>query len=312
VPAFALDVNGNVQAQAINATTQVNVDTASGNALSVFKSATVNKAFAGYSPAVNGFTAGSYNGATPVTAFSATFNGATVVYHGDGNASLTTTVEGNTLYGRHLDGALNANAVLYPPSANAGTDTGVALYANPSTGGIGGIRRVADISGSFTTGGQWGDEKMIFGVGVGAPGGDNSAEAITTERLRIGTASISASIPFGYRTGGVGVGGAVTQTGAKSNPVTINTPTGIITMANVALAAGTSVVFTVTNSAILFTDLVILSISGGYGTGTTATYLYNVADVFNGSFVVHLRNVSAASATDPLQLTYAIIRGSNS
>ena len=115
--------------------------------------------------------------------------------------------------------------------------------------------------------------------------------------------SISATAGIGY---GTGAGGTVTQATDKSTGVTLNKVTGQITMNNASLAAATSVSFTLTNSAIAATDVVIVNIGSG---ATAASYTVTVDAVAAGSCRIHLRNESAGSLGEALVLNFAVIKG---
>lgn len=104
-----------------------------------------------------------------------------------------------------------------------------------------------------------------------------------------------------------GAGGTVSQTGNKSTGVTLNKPAGEITMQNTALAAATTVQFTLTNSTISARDMLVLNIVGGVATGAS----YNLdANCTTGSAVVSVRNITAGSLSEAIVLRYAVIRGS--
>jgi len=104
-----------------------------------------------------------------------------------------------------------------------------------------------------------------------------------------------------------GAGGAVTQATSKSTGVTLNTATGKITTNAAALAASTSVSFTVTNSKVSATDVVALALASG---GTASSYVVTIGAVAAGSFVVHVRNVSAGSLSEALVINFAVIKAS--
>lgn len=109
---------------------------------------------------------------------------------------------------------------------------------------------------------------------------------------------------IGYNSG---AGGTVSQTGNKSGGVTLNKPAGEITMQNTALAAATTVQFTLTNSTISARDMLVLNIVGGVATGAS----YNLdANCTTGSAVVSVRNITAGSLSEAIVLRYAVIRGS--
>lgn len=108
---------------------------------------------------------------------------------------------------------------------------------------------------------------------------------------------------MGYTTG---AGGTVTQLTSKSTAVTLNKPTGQITMNNAALAAGIEVSFVVTNSLVVSTDTVIVNV-GGF-----TNYLGLCQAVVNGSFTVRLKNITAGSLSDAVLINFAIIKGATS
>jgi hypothetical protein len=85
----------------------------------------------------------------------------------------------------------------------------------------------------------------------------------------------------------------------------IPTPCGQITTHNAALAATTSVGFTVTNAYIDADDTVNVSMASG---GTASSYVYVVDAVAAGSFVIHIRNVSGGSLGEAIVLNYSIIK----
>ena len=103
----------------------------------------------------------------------------------------------------------------------------------------------------------------------------------------------------------LGAGGTVTQATSKSTGVTLNRPTGQITMNNAALAAATIVTFTFTNSAIEAADLLVLNhISGG----TAGAYTLN-AQCAAGSASINVRNASAGSLSEAVVIAFALLKG---
>ena len=100
-------------------------------------------------------------------------------------------------------------------------------------------------------------------------------------------------------------GSNVTQATSKSTAVTIDAPCGTITMNNAALAASTSVGFTVNNAYVTATDTINLVIASG---ATAASYVYTVDAVAAGSFKIHLRNISGGSLGEAIVFNYTIIR----
>jgi hypothetical protein len=103
-----------------------------------------------------------------------------------------------------------------------------------------------------------------------------------------------------------GAGGTVAQSGNKSSGVTLNKQTGEITMTSTNLAAATTVQFTLTNSTIANTDVMVINIVGGAATGAA----YNLdAACNNGSAVISVRNITAGTLGEALVLRYVVIKG---
>lgn len=108
--------------------------------------------------------------------------------------------------------------------------------------------------------------------------------------------------PFGYIAGG---GGTVTQATNKATGVTLNKPSGQITMNNAALAAATIVSFTFTNSTISSTDLLVINHVSG---GTVGAYTFTAA-CGSGSATIYVRNATGGSLGEAIVLRYAVIKG---
>jgi len=104
-------------------------------------------------------------------------------------------------------------------------------------------------------------------------------------------------------------GGSVTQgAGAKTNSVTLNRPTGIIITDNASLANNTAVAFTLNNSVIESTDIVLVShISGG----TLGSYSFTAAPA-TGNAAIVIRNITpAGSLSEALTLRFIVIKSVN-
>jgi len=105
----------------------------------------------------------------------------------------------------------------------------------------------------------------------------------------------------GYITG---EGGTVTQATSKATAVTLNKKCGQITMHNASLAADTTVSFTLTNSTIAATDLLVLNHVSG---GTAGSYLLN-AQAAAGSASINVRNITAGSLSEAIVIGFAVIK----
>lgn len=110
-------------------------------------------------------------------------------------------------------------------------------------------------------------------------------------------------------TGGLGYafGGAVTQLTSRDTGVTLNTPSGTITLATVATTTGTLNKFTLTNSCIAATDVVMVCMQNS-GTGRYNVFVDRVAA---GSCDIRLQN-QATTASESCSINFVIIKGSNS
>lgn len=104
---------------------------------------------------------------------------------------------------------------------------------------------------------------------------------------------------IGYATG---AGGAVTQATSRSTGVTLNTPTGAITLVSAA-GSTTPTTFTVTNSSVAATDIIHVSQKSG-----TDKYQILVTAVAAGSFAITCFTTGGTTTEQPV-LNYAVIKG---
>jgi hypothetical protein len=109
------------------------------------------------------------------------------------------------------------------------------------------------------------------------------------------------TLPFGY---GSGAGGTVTQATNKSTGATLNTRCGTVTMNGAELAADTTVSFTLTNSQIAATDVVILNHASA---GTAGAYTLN-AQAAAGSASINVRNVTGGALSEAIVIRFAVIK----
>ena len=105
----------------------------------------------------------------------------------------------------------------------------------------------------------------------------------------------------GYVTGD---GGSITQSVSKSEPVTLSFKCGQITMNNAALAANTTVSFTLTNTTITANDLLVLNHVSG---GTAGAYLLN-AQCGANSATINVRNVTSGSLSEAIIIGFALVK----
>ena len=124
-------------------------------------------------------------------------------------------------------------------------------------------------------------------------------DASGTFLTSVGALVTSSAGAVGYATG---AGGAVTQATSRTTGVTLNTPTGAVTMFS---AAGSAVAatFTVTNSAVAATDNIIVNQKSG-----TNLYVLLVTAVAAGSFNITFYT-TGGTATDAPVINFSVIKG---
>ena len=104
-------------------------------------------------------------------------------------------------------------------------------------------------------------------------------------------------------------GGTVTQATNKGTGVTLNTESGQITMNNAALADAAEVSFTVTNSKIAATDVVVACHGSA---GTAGAYIVSANGIAAGSFKITVSNVSGGSLSEAIVINYVALKGASS
>jgi hypothetical protein len=105
-----------------------------------------------------------------------------------------------------------------------------------------------------------------------------------------------------------GAGGTVTQATSKTTDVTLNKPSGRVTLNGAALAAGATASFTLNNTTIAEGDTVLLSLSGAMGTFVN----YNLWSYVGGGYVlIAIKNISGGSLSDAPTINFAVIKGAS-
>lgn len=118
----------------------------------------------------------------------------------------------------------------------------------------------------------------------------------------VAATTVSATGSIGYA---ATAGGAVTQATDKSTAVTLNKLCGTITMNNAELAAGAEIGFTLTNSTIAATDVVVVSLKG---VASVNSYQVSVDGVATGSCHITLANLSAGALSEAITMNFAVIK----
>lgn len=164
-------------------------------------------------------------------------------------------------------------------------------------------------------------EKVVYGgvgvatalsVGTGSVSIDNvkvDANTISTTNSNgslvlapNGTGEVQLTGKFGYSSGG----GTVTQASNKTTAVTLNAKSGAITMNNAALADDATAAFTLTNSFIAATDVLIVNVAS---VGTAGGYQLTVGAVAAGSCSISVMNVSGGALSQAVVLNFVVIKG---
>ena len=139
----------------------------------------------------------------------------------------------------------------------------------------------------------------------GATGGSVAIHTGSIERVKIdssGNVLVTSVAGLGY---GTGAGGTVTQATSRTTGVTLNKPTGAITL--VSAAGSTSwQSFTVTNSLVAATDVVCVVQKSG-----TDKYMMHVTNVAAGSFQITFATTGGTTTEQPV-FNFAVIKGSTS
>jgi len=127
----------------------------------------------------------------------------------------------------------------------------------------------------------------------------NIGAATGTSLAVTGAVTSSGTAGVGYATG---AGGTVTQGSSRTTGVTINKTSGEITLFSAAGSA-TATTFTVTNSTVAATDVIVLSQKSG-----TDLYDLMVTAVGAGSFNITFRTTGGTTTEQPV-FNFAVIKG---
>ena len=124
---------------------------------------------------------------------------------------------------------------------------------------------------------------------------------VTSNLVSINKIVTTSNSGIGYA---VGAGGTQTQTSNKTNPVTLNTIAGQITLNNQSLGAGAHATFVLNNTAIANTDVMIINHVSG---GTIGAYTFDVScNTANASITITNRT-GGALAEAPV-IRFAVIK----
>jgi hypothetical protein len=241
---------------------------------------TVTNAFGLYSAASNNYLNGlSVSSTTKASSYSSSAGGKVVIA---GGTSVT-------------DGAFRGSGVIFDLSlASAPNATSGIAWGYTNSGANSNAWAAIQVRGISNAGNGYGD--MYFMTR------SVTTDTVPTTRLKIlNTGAVLATSPIGLGYG-TGAGGTVTQLTSRVTGVTLNTPTGAITLFSTA-GTTTATSFTVTNSTVADTDVVILSQKSG-----TDLYDLMVTAVGAGSFRITFRTTGGTTTETPV-FNFAVIKG---
>lgn len=121
----------------------------------------------------------------------------------------------------------------------------------------------------------------------------------------IGILNTFDGVGIGYGTG-TGAGGAVTQITSRTTSVTLNTYSGAVTLL-AAAGSATPASFTVTNSKVVATDTIVLSVKSS----TTNLYEVFVTAVGAGSFQITFFTTGGTTSDSPV-INFAVVHAATS
>jgi hypothetical protein len=217
--------------------------------------------------------------------------------------NFTTLAASSTVSGLGFSTYLASPPAIGGTAAAAGTFTALTGTSLTATGTI--AINTTSNNQSYTTSGTATITMTSGGTGYI----DNIAIGFTTASTGkfttlVGTTSVltSGTGGIGYSTG---AGGSVVQGTSRTTSVTLNKPTGQITMISGSIPANTTQSFVLTNSCISSTDIVhVQHISAG----TLGLYSITAAPG-NGSATIYLRNnTGSATPTEAPQLQFVVVK----
>ena len=220
----------------------------------------------------------------------------------------------------------NTDAPTIKPTATTSSTTGQSVTIEGGSSASGNAGTLTLKAGSAASGGGNGGNVSIYGGDeAGGTAGsirsyvyDGSANPIGATTIPGGSATPDLQIDAGNLhivQGAKGIlhagSGTVTQATDHTTGVTINTTSGVITLAAVALAATTNAEFTVTNSTVQADSVILLTIQDE-NTTNNAQLAVATHTIAGGSFKISIVNPhsSGATSTTASKIHFLVINNS--
>lgn len=211
-----------------------------------------------------------------------------------GNTISSTDVNGNIVLAPNGTGTVNIDKA----NITGGTISGGVSFAGGSFTGIT-LMSATTVTGVTTVNG--GNLRLTANTFSST---DTNGNITVTPN---GTGKFLITKPFGYS--GSGTGGAVTQITSRTTSVTLNKICGQITLVAGSIAGLSTQEFSLANSFIEATDIVLVSFSSGL---TSAQYDVTVTQIDSGSCKIAIHNVNnTATPTDTPVISFIVIKTVN-
>jgi hypothetical protein len=243
----------------------------------------------------------------------------------DGNTISTTDTNGDLTLSPNGTGEVNIDNLAISGNTISSTDTDGDIILAPNGTGTVNIDKANITGGSIGgavsfAGGSFSGMTLVSGTtitGTTTTNGGNlrltgNTLSSTNSNGNItiapdGTGEIVMTKPMGY--GGSGTGGTVTQLTSRTTSVTLNKLCGQITLFAGSIAGLSSQEFSLSNSFIDATDVVLVSFASGL---TTAQYDVTVTQTDVGSCKIAIHNVNnSATGTDTPVINFIVIKAVN-
>lgn len=292
------NIVGNIQVTGVNVTGNVSGNVLIGNA-GIMTTLTVNQLSSDDSSFVNVNDGLIINGELEVqgnVVSTGNITGGNFVGTLNGSGANVSSISATNISSGTLAQARLANAAVTLGSTaltlGATVTTVAGLSSVTSTTFVGALTGAATTAGTVTTAAQ----PNITSVGT------LTSVSVTGNVTASGTGGI---VSTGVGKIGYSTGGAVTQATDKTTGVTLNTVTGEITMNAATLGGDSTVTFTMTNSSVANTDVMIMNQVGG---GNIGFYSFN-AVCNSGSANISVHNMTNTNRDDAIVIRYAVIKG---